>query len=133
MTKGERIRAARLMRKLTAEQLGDAVGLTALEIELIEFGASLPNAMLRRIARALGVTYASLAFESPARADTRREEGELLVREGDRTIVFDCDAIATEGKTALVQRDGARTVVVLQKGFDPDEVIAVAVKEIRRL
>ncbi len=69
---GLRVRAHRLERRLTQEQLAAMVGRSVETISNLERGISLPNeATLRRLARSLDVALEDLFVERSAAASNR--------------------------------------------------------------
>ena len=62
---GQRIRAARLIKKMSQEKLGEALGLTFQQVQKYEKGANRIGASrMIEIAHALGTTVASLVGET---------------------------------------------------------------------
>lgn len=76
---GARIRQARTGAKLTQAALGEAIGLSAAEISKAERGElQLSQAKLKAIAKATGVTQASLLSEDREATPVPKSEGSTM-------------------------------------------------------
>lgn len=86
---GERIRSARVGAKLTQAALASAVGLTAGDIGKAERGEKeLTQAVLKAIAKATGVTQASLLnAEKKAKPASKTEAGTMKLSAAERDLI----------------------------------------------
>ena len=82
---GDAIRAARTAAKLTQAALAQAVGLTAADIRKAERGeAELSQAVLKKIAKATGVTQASLLHPEAAK---KKDPAPIKLTQAERTLL----------------------------------------------
>ena len=107
---GARIRQARTGAKLTQTALGEAVGLSAAEISKAERGElQLPQAKLKAIAKATGVTQASLL--NGDKAPQAKSEGMKLSAAEKKLVKLFRSATDEQKSDALRILNGEKTEV----------------------
>ena len=112
MGTGNLIRQARTAAKLTQAALGEAVGLSAAEISKAERGElQLPQAKLKAIAKATGVTQASLLNGDKAPKPAPKSEGMKLSAAEKKLVKLFRSATDEQKSDALRILNGEKTEV----------------------